>query len=337
MERIRGGAPRSSIFHTVAWLEALRRTYGYQPIAYTTSAPGRRLEDGLAFCLVASWITGRRLVSLPFSDHCEPLIEGTGDEETFAAAIARTLREDKLRCVEIRTAQDLRGMACLSPSTRTFCFHRLDLRPDLDTLFRNCHKSSTQRKILRGEREKLICETGRSPALLDAFYDLLVTTRRRHRIPPQPKEWFRNLIDCFGDKLQIRLTFKAKRPVASILTLRHKGTLVYKYGCSDVRFNNLGGTQLLFWRAIQEGKSEGLQIFDLGRSEWDNVGLLIFKDRWGTARSTLSYLQFTVSPRSDTFKFIGADRVSRFGKRMMPYLPRCVLRAIGSAVYRHIA
>jgi len=144
-------------------------------------------------------------------------------------------------------------------------------------------------------------------------------------------------MDCFRDELQIRLTFKAKRPVAAILTLRHKNTLVYKYGCSDVRFNNLGGTQLLFWRAIEESKREGLQMFDLGRSDWDDGGLLIFKDRWGSERSTLSYLQFTVSPRSDALKVSGAGWVPRMGKRMMPYLPSCVLRAIGSALYRHIA
>jgi hypothetical protein len=29
----------------------------------------------LVFCRVRSWLTGRRSISLPFSDHCEPLVE----------------------------------------------------------------------------------------------------------------------------------------------------------------------------------------------------------------------------------------------------------------------
>ena len=33
--------PDASIFHTRGWLEALRRTYGYQPVAFTLSPPGR--------------------------------------------------------------------------------------------------------------------------------------------------------------------------------------------------------------------------------------------------------------------------------------------------------
>src|SRR5262245_8974230 len=67
--------PTASAFHTPAWLWALRRSYGYQPVAYTTSAPGVPLGDGMVFCRVESWLTGRRLVSLPFSDHCTPLVE----------------------------------------------------------------------------------------------------------------------------------------------------------------------------------------------------------------------------------------------------------------------
>ena len=68
--------PHASVFHTAAWLQSLQRTYGYQPIAFTTSAPGTPLADGVVMCKVRSWLTGRRLVSLPFADHCEPLVAG---------------------------------------------------------------------------------------------------------------------------------------------------------------------------------------------------------------------------------------------------------------------
>ena len=40
------------------------------------SPPDEPLENGFLFCRVESWLTGRRLVSLPFSDHCEPLCKG---------------------------------------------------------------------------------------------------------------------------------------------------------------------------------------------------------------------------------------------------------------------
>src|SRR5215472_17039235 len=67
--------PRASVFHTPGWLKALRRTYGYEPVVYTTSSPKADLNDGLVLCRIRSRITGHRLVSLPFSDHCEPLTD----------------------------------------------------------------------------------------------------------------------------------------------------------------------------------------------------------------------------------------------------------------------
>jgi hypothetical protein len=62
--------PRSSVFHTTGSLEALRRTYGYTPLEIATSTPDSSLANGWLFCSVDSWLTGRRWVSLPFSDHC---------------------------------------------------------------------------------------------------------------------------------------------------------------------------------------------------------------------------------------------------------------------------
>jgi hypothetical protein len=44
--------PRASVFHSSAWLKALSRTYGYTPVAYTTSVPGQELKNGMVFCRV---------------------------------------------------------------------------------------------------------------------------------------------------------------------------------------------------------------------------------------------------------------------------------------------
>src|SRR5271163_255271 len=87
---------RSSIFHTVGWLEALRRTYGYEPIVLTTSPAGRELQNGLVLCQVNSWWTGRRLVSVPFADHCEPLVNDADEFNGVLSALAERLVSDRL-------------------------------------------------------------------------------------------------------------------------------------------------------------------------------------------------------------------------------------------------
>src|SRR5450755_1829723 len=71
------GHPRSSVFHSTKWLRALETTYGYDPVVVTTCPADAPLTNGIVFCRVKSWLTGRRLVSLPFSDHCEPLVNNS--------------------------------------------------------------------------------------------------------------------------------------------------------------------------------------------------------------------------------------------------------------------
>ena len=94
--------PRASAFHTPGWLEALRRTYGYEPVVYTTAPPRADLTDGVVFCRVSSRITGRRLVSLPFSDHCEPLTERPEDLVSLLNALESTRSDEGWRYVEVR-------------------------------------------------------------------------------------------------------------------------------------------------------------------------------------------------------------------------------------------
>ena len=58
--------PDASVFHTPAWLTALERTYGYEPVVFTTSPPDAELKNAIVFCRIESWLTGHRIVSLPF-------------------------------------------------------------------------------------------------------------------------------------------------------------------------------------------------------------------------------------------------------------------------------
>lgn len=328
--------PRSSVFHTPAWLETLRRTYRYEPLAFTTSPASEKLQNAIVLCRVDSWFTGRRLVSLPFSDHCDALVDHGGELAILISALQSEMSRNGLNYVELRPTRAL-GALSGPHSTCTYYRHQIDLDQDLDTLFHRCHKSSTQRKIVRAKREGLTLEEGRSAELLDSFYRLLLLTRRRHSVPPQPKRWFQNLVACFGETLTIRVAQKDGQAIAAILTLRFKDTLVYKYGCSDARFHPLGGMHMLLWKAIADAKQERLRVFDLGRSDWRDEGLISFKDRWGASRSVLTYSQLSASGRArGVFRSAGTNWKDRIAKNIFAHLPDRVLGAAGELLYKHV-
>ena len=272
------------------------------------------------------------MVSLPFADHCEPLVESGDDRKEIFSSLLCAFKKESWKYIEIRpSSSDLLDELGAEKSSSFFC-HIVDLRPNLDTLFRGFNKDSIQRAIRRAERQDLVYEEGRSEALLGQFYGLLLKTRRRHKLPPQPIDWFRNLIACLGDRLTIRLVSKNGQPVASTLTLSHRDTVVYKYGCSDANFHNLGGTPFLFWKTIQEAKTQGLQEFDLGRSEIDNTGLVAFKDRWRARRSILTYIRFSNQRPLNSIE----GPPMQVAKRVFAYMPDGLLAATGKLLYRHI-
>jgi hypothetical protein len=322
--------PDASVFHSRGWLETLHRTYGYEPVTYTTSPPGGELANALVFCRIDSWLTGRRLVSLPFSDHSDPLSDS---EDTLCAMLGhleRERRSQRWKYIEVRPLRPSAATAGFETST-AFFFHRVDLSPPLHAVFSRFHKGCIQRKIRRAEREGLTYEAGRSEDLLRKFYALLVVTCRRKRLPPQPVEWFRNLVACLGETVTLHVASKGARPIASILTLSFKRSLVYKYGCSDPRFHALGGTQALLWNAIQDAKRRGFVELDLGRSDVEQQGLVTFKNRWGAVSTLSKYLRC-----SATGARAGQNGALRIARNVFAHMPDRMLIAAGEVLYRHV-
>lgn len=329
-----GSHPQASIFHSAVWLRALQRSYGYQPLAYTTSPARDPLRNAILFCRVRSWLTGSRLVSLPFSDHCQPLMENSGALAEILDHLQSQRRRESWRYIEIRP-RDLQAQGEIpgievTPS-ESFVWQGIDLRPELPQIFAGFHKSCVQRKIRKAERDGVTCVEGRSKEILHHLYRLSIVTRKRHGLPPQPITWFRHLLESLGELALIRIAMYREKPIAAILTLGFKQTLMYKYGCSDERFHNLGAMPLLFWRAIEAGKQDGAVEFDLGRSETDNTGLIHFKQNFGAASAPLHYFRLPARPAR-----VRTEWATQMARDLFARMPRPVLTVTSRLLYRHL-
>src|SRR5262249_50053593 len=146
--------------------------------------------------------------------------------------------------------------------------------------------------------------------------------------------WFRNLIDCLGSRLTIRVARLNGKPIASILTLRHKNNLIYKYGCSDDQFHNVGAMPRLFWETIRDAKADQIAELDLGRSDENNPGLVRFKDHLGATKTSINYWQF---PKQPSVRRAGLNVAlqSRLGQELLLSLPDGLFRLAGEFFYRH--
>jgi len=88
----------AEIFHDRLWLELLREEYGYE-IGACCVRDDERIEAAIPFARIKSRLTGNRLVALPFSDHCPPVLAADAGLESLGMlgdALAAHAAEDHL-------------------------------------------------------------------------------------------------------------------------------------------------------------------------------------------------------------------------------------------------
>jgi len=326
----------ASVFHSVGWLRALQLTYGYEPVVFSTSQPAKELTNGLLFCRVRSWLTGNRIVSLPFSDHCAVLCDAEDQFEGLLSELQKRSLGENWKYLELRPVGHWFGTNAQKLQFKpvaNYVWHRMDLEPSEAQIFGRLHKKSVQRRIKRAEKMGVTELSGKCEKLLMDFFRLMIRTRARHGLPPQPYVWFKNVCECLGNAVDLRVAYFEGLPIAAVFILHFKGTSYFKYGCSDERFHRLGGVPLLLWRAILNAKSVGSRAFDLGRSDCDQHGLIAFKSHWTCWSEPLTYWSY---PGGKAFNFARAIK-SRWARAVCNLLPGRLLTAAGSLFYRHFS
>ena len=327
--------PHGSIYHSSRWHEVIRRAYGYQAIYHVVLDVDGKIRSGLPCASVRNLFLGRRFVSFPYSDFCDPLIGESEDLETLLDSAKKLAVEEQTQGLELRTyktAQELGG----DDSEGPYCNFVLSMDRSPEDLFSKFHKSCVQRAILKAERGNLKVSRGVTLDALHDFYRLHVSTRRRQGVPVQPFRFLKNLWDEFASTGQISLLLaqSSERVVAAILLLEFKDTLYYKFGASDPRFLHLRPNQLLFWKAIQDGIKEGYRQFELGRTSRSNKGLVNFKQRWGALSQILLYI--SIPSPSKALQSIERNRVAKLSGQVLRLMPECVTRCSGRLLYRYL-
>ena len=108
--------------------------------------------------------------------------------------------------------------------------------------------------------------------------------------------------------------------------------MYYKYGASDAQFHHLGAIPMLLWQAIRAAKSAGLVELDLGRSNVEDRGLIMFKERWGARRTQLTLWRNPVDEASLSFERLQM----RLARIVCTYAPHKMLILAGRLMYRHV-
>jgi hypothetical protein len=329
--------PGASFFHSSAWGGVLAESYGYTPLYFTILQNGK-LRALVPFMEINSILTGKRGVSLPFTDYCDPVVdEGFVFKDLFDHIIEFG-RKRGWKYIELRGGSSLFGVQPsvvpdsrnLTPDAsrlvpfRSYLGHTLDLSQNESQIF-SSFRDSTKRNIKKAIKEKVKAEISNSLESIKEFYRLNCMTRKEHGLPPQPFNFFKKIFDNVISKNLgfVILAAYDDKNVAGGVYFHFGEKAVYKYGASA----------MVMWEAIKWYCHNGFDHFCFGRTETEHKGLIQFKSGWGATEQEINYYRYNLEKGA----FVSAtSRVKGFHNKIFNKMPLPILNRIGGILYRHV-
>lgn len=322
----------SSVFHSASWMQVLSDTYGWDVHAYVLLDDQGNPCAGLPFCRISDAL-GDRIVSLPFSDYCDPLVTDVQSWHLLIDCLVSEHFPIAVRC--------LHNTIPLSDSrfvvVKQAKWHGLDLRPDLDCLWAGID-DSTHRAIRKSQRAGLVIRKAESEQELRAFFDMHLRIRKyKLGLLAQPFRFFQNIWRQFVDAHHgfLLLALYQDKIVAGDFFLEWKDTLYYKFNASLPADLSHRPNDILIWEGIQCGKSRGFQSLDFGLSDIDQEGLVRYKRKFGTEEKIISFLRCAQpglpTPAEKELRTLLTQLTHRFTDKLVPDL---VTEGAGDDLYR---
>jgi CelD/BcsL family acetyltransferase involved in cellulose biosynthesis len=326
------GQRLGSIYHHSAWGKVLESTYRYGRfyVALENEQTGK-LEGIVPFLSVESRLTGKRLVSLPFTTYCDRLIPEGQLDNVVNYALEHHPDIDYL---ELRFLSSIENGAGTFVKQTGYVTHVLSLDGSSEQLFRSFHSTSVRQRIRRAEKNKLSLRLAQEEKDVRKFYELETAVRKKHGLPPQPYAFFANLWSILRPKdlLVVPLIEYEGHVIAAAIVLKFKDTFYFEYSASDPDYLKLCPNQKLIWEVVKMACEEGFKYLDLGRSSVGHWSLIEFKERWGARSRELLYYYWPKAKRVDTENSLGR-KVLCYANR---FLPDGLLKLEGQLIHRHL-
>ncbi len=318
-----------SLFSSPYWISAVAGTYDFS-INASVRTNGGRIEAAIPYCRISD-LRGDRIVSLPFSDYCDPLVT---DAKTWNQLIAPLLAEKipiSLRClrsnVPIADDRFQRKVPAL--------WHGVDLTRSGEDLWNGLHSSARQ-NVRKAQASGVVVRDGRTIEDMRIFHRMHCMLRKsKYRLLAQPLAFFENIFHEFAktDGVHVLIAERNSEPIAAIVLLEWNGTLYYKFNASlDQRYCP---NDLLAWHALQYGRQRGMVQFDFGLSDLEQPGLIRYKRKFATDEQEISFLQW----RPEGYANPKGDQAGQILSQVTNWLtdatvPDEITRTAGEKLYR---
>ncbi len=276
----------STPFHLSAWSKAVERGC-QQKSHYLIATDGAGAIAGvLPLTIVKSLLFGNALASVGFAVDGGVLAYSSSAAASLIGAAEALAKRLSINTFELRGGQ-LPSTGFGLDQTTYLGFSRALAKDDEAELLAIPRKQRAEvRKALGFE---LDVKVGRDKADRHNHYLVYSTSVRNLGTPVFPRALFDAVLDEFGGDADILSISKNNQPLASVLSLYHKGTVMPYWGGGVADARTWRANDMMYYALMGHARNaKGCDRFDFGRSK-AGTGPAAFKRNWGFDGQPLSY------------------------------------------------
>jgi FemAB-related protein (PEP-CTERM system-associated) len=282
--RFIAAAPAGSPFHRPDWSRAVEQGCGQKSHYLLAEDRAGDIAGILPLTEMRSSLFGSALVSAGF---------GVGGGIVSADPAASQLLADhawalaqRLGCASV----ELRGGSAPAGWDRKAGAYAGFVRdlPRSDEEILKAIPRKQRAEVRRAQGLGLDVSIGAGPADRAAHYAVYSESVRNLGTPVFPRELFASMLDHFGEDADILTIRHNGKPVASVLSLYHRGTVYPYWGGGTAEARRLRANELMYFELMRHAPARGCTRFDFGRSKL-GTGAYAFKKNWGFDPEPLVY------------------------------------------------
>jgi len=282
--------PNATPFHTTSWTSAVERGCGQRCETLIAEDGNGAIGGVLPLTFVTSPLFGKALVSSAFAVGGGVLADGDAIADRLIE-VGRT-RAQALDCAVFELRGGLLPTLWRHDSETYLGFARdLATSDDAELLAIPRKQRAEVRKALV---LPLTVETGRD---LAGHYAVYSESVRNLGTPVFPRALFTAMLDAFGSDADILTVRHGGKPVAAVLSLYWRGTVMPYWGGGTAEARGLRANELMYFALMRHARERGCTRFDFGRSKTGS-GAAAFKRNWGFEEISLHYATLSLDGRT---------------------------------------
>ena len=280
----------ATAFHAIAWGEAVTKSTGHDYLPLIAEDAQGSITGFLPLHAVHSPLFGRAMVSAGFAVDGGIIAADDVSAQALGEAGWQLAERYSAPTLELRGGwlPDDPRWTIKSDAHAGFVAVLVADGPDADQKQLDRVPRKQRAEVRKGLANDLVVRTGASALDREQHYAVYAESVRNLGTPVFPRALFEAVLDGLGDNADILTVLHNDVPVASVLNLYHRGTVMPFWGGGVWAARGLRANDIMYYALMNHARRRGCSRFDFGRSKVGS-GAFAFKKNWGFEPSPLSY------------------------------------------------